>query len=86
MTDKSNSEKRYWLDSKKNVGKVYWSVWVICGALLVIDPFIHKHGEFQIESWFGFYGFYGLVACVGLVLVAKLLRKVLIRPEDYYER
>ncbi len=86
MTHKADGEKRYWLDSKENVSKVYWSVWVICGLLLVVDPFIHKHDDFQMESWFGFYGFYGFVACVGLVLAAKLLRKLLMRPEDYYER
>lgn len=79
-------EKRYWLDSSGNVARVYWAVWVICGLLLAIDPFIHKHGEFAFEDWFGFYGFYGFVACVGLVLLAKLMRRVLMRSEDYYER
>jgi hypothetical protein len=34
---------------------------------------------------FGFYGFYGFIGCVGLVLGAKALRKVLFRPEDYYD-
>lgn len=80
------AEKRYWLDRKANVDRIYHSVWVICVLLLVIDPFIHKHGEFAFEEWFGFYGFYGFVACVGLVLLAKLMRRVLMRPEDYYER
>jgi hypothetical protein len=29
---------------------------------------------------------YGFVACVLLVLTAKALRRLLKRPEDYYER
>jgi hypothetical protein len=29
---------------------------------------------------------YGFFACVALVLAAKLLRKLIMRPEDYYER
>ena len=30
-------------------------------------------------------GLYGFVACVFLVLMAKLLRRILMRPEDYYD-
>lgn len=78
--------KTYWLDRKENVTKVYWAVWIICGVLLLIDPLIHKHEEFGFAEWFGFFGFFGFVACVGLVLTAKMLRRVLKRPEDYYER
>ena len=45
------------------------------------------HGEqhgFAFESFSGFYAFFGLVACVALVLAAKELRKLIMRPEDYY--
>ena len=34
----------------------------------------------------GFYGFYGFVSCVGLVLLAKQIRKILGRKENYYDR
>lgn len=81
-----NETKTYWLDRKENVTKVYWAVWIVCGLLLLIDPLIHKHEAFGFAEWFGFFGFFGFVACVGLVLTAKLLRRVLKRPEDYYER
>lgn len=80
------AEKKYWLDDPRNVSKVVWAVYAICGVLLVIDPLVHKHGPFAIEHWFGFYGIYGFVACVGLVLAAKELRRILKRPEDYYDR
>ena len=53
---------------------------------LAIDVFVPKHGPFAIEHVFGFYGLFGFVACVALVLVAKQLRRVLMRPEDYYDR
>jgi len=81
-----NESKTYWLDRRENVNKVYWAVWIVCGVLLLIDPLIHKHEEFGFAEWFGFFGFFGFVACVGLVLTAKALRKILKRPEDYYER
>ncbi|MBI1983902.1 MAG: hypothetical protein HYS61_06860 [Acidobacteria bacterium] len=79
-------EKRYWLDRTENVTKVYRSVWTLCGLLLLVEPAIDKHGEFAIENWFGFHGLFGFVACIALVLTAKGLRRVLRRPEDYYDR
>lgn len=79
-------ERAYWLDDKRNVDKVYWGVWAICAVLLLVEPLVHKHGEFAFEALFGFHGWYGLVACVALVLAAKGLRALLKRPEDYYER
>ena len=78
--------KSYWLDRKENVTKVYWAVWIVCGVLLLIDPLIHKHEAFGFAEWFGFFGFFGFFACVGLVLAAKMLRTILKRAEDYYER
>lgn len=84
MTPKNETPR--WLDRPKNVTKVYWSVWIACAALLLIELLIPKHAEVSVEHWFGFHGLFGFVACVALVLVAKWLRRILIRPEDYYER
>jgi hypothetical protein len=58
----------------------------LCALLFVVEPFVHKHGEFGFEAWFGFHGLFGFVACVALVIAAKGLRRLLMRPEDYYER
>lgn len=80
------SEKARWLDKPGNVARVYWGVWILCAALFALEPLVHKHGEFAFEDWFGFHGLFGFVACVGLVLAAKGLRRWLKRPEDYYER
>ncbi len=84
-TPSQTAEQPRWLDRAENVRKVYYGVWVICALLLVIELFIDKHGETDAEHWFGFHGFYGFVACVALVLAAKLLRRVLMRKEDYYD-
>ena len=81
----AEGEKRYWLDDLRNVDKIVYALYAICGVLLVIDPFIHKHGPFAIEHWLGFYGIFGFVACVALVLAAKQLSRILMRPEDYYD-
>ena len=79
------AEQRRWLDYPENVRKVYFSVWIACAVLLLLELLIDKHAETAAEHWFGFHGFFGLIACVGLVLAAKLLRRVISRPEDYYD-
>jgi hypothetical protein len=79
-------ERERWLDRKENVDKVYWSVWGLCAALLLVEPLVHKHGDFSFENWFAFHAWFGFVACVGLVLAAKALRVILKRPADYYDR
>lgn len=85
-TQPGRKEKAYWLDSRRNVDRLVHVFYVLCALVLAIDVFVPKHGPFAIEHLFGFYGWYGFVACVALVLVAKLLRRVLIRPENYYDR
>ena len=47
-----------------------------------MDP----HGPFPIIYLWGFYAFYGFLGSVGLVLTAKMLRVILMKPEDYYDR
>ena len=71
--------------SLRNVNKVVYAVYAICGCFSSSIPWIHKHGPFAIEHWFGFYGIFGFVACVALVLAAKELRRLLMRSEDYYD-
>ena len=81
-----NTEKPRWLDDSRNVDKIVYALYGICAFLLVIDPFVHKHGPFAIEHWWGFYGIYGFISCVFLVLMAKELRKLIMRGEDFYDR
>lgn len=83
---RSKSGRDYWLDDPRNVDRIVWGLYAFCAALFLIDVFVPKHGPFTIEHLFGFYGIYGFVACIGLVLAAKGLRVILMRPEDYYER
>jgi hypothetical protein len=79
-----NADKKYWLDDPKNVRKIVYALVVVCVLLVLLDLFYDKHAHFDAENWFGFYGFYGFVCCVGLVLAAKELRRLVMRREDYY--
>lgn len=77
--------KEYWLDSSENVTRLYRGLWALGIALLAIDLALHKHEDFAFAAWIGFYCLFGFFACVVLVLVAKRLRGVLMRDENYYE-
>ena len=79
-------EGRYWLDDPRNVNKIVWALCAICLVLFFADGFYEKHGEVEAEYLFGFYGIFGFIGCVALVLAAKWLRTVVMRPEDYYDR
>ncbi len=61
------------------------ATYVIAAILVLLDLTYAKHSFFPIEDLFGFYGFYGFLGCVALVLLAKLLRQLVMRPEDYYD-
>lgn len=79
--------KQYWLDRSENVTKLYRGLWAIGLLLLAGDLVVHRHEEFGWAEWFGFYAVYGFCACVALVLAAKeILRRLVMRPEDYYDR
>lgn len=78
-------ERRHFFDEPRNVGRVLRALYVACAAALLADFAVHRHARFPGEGLWGFYGIYGFVACVILVLVAKELRKVLMRDPDYYD-
>jgi uncharacterized membrane protein YhaH (DUF805 family) len=79
--------KRHWLDDPRNVTKLYRTVWAIGIALALAEFVVRRHEELGFAGWFAFYAVFGFVACVALVLAAKeVLRRMVKRPEDYYER
>ena len=86
----SPEPSRHWLDQPRNVNRIVRGLYLLCGLLLALDLLdgwldfkqqIHP----ELARAFGFYGIFGFVCCVGLVLCAKGLRKLLMRKEDYYD-
>jgi hypothetical protein len=73
------------LDSKRNRQKVRTYFYVALILLLISDFFIPKHGHFPWEQAYGFYAVYGFIGCVGLIFIAKLLRLLVMRKENYYD-
>ena len=73
-------------DNPRNIKRLLWFFYTCLAVLLIIDPFIHKHGHFPWENFPNFFATYGLLCCVGLIFVAKFLRLLLKRDEDYYDK
>lgn len=80
----NNPKKRYWLDHSGNIDRLVYGLYAVCAALMLFDFFYHKHTYFPFENWFGFFGWFGFIACVALVLLAKQMRKIVKRDEEYY--
>lgn len=91
-------EQQHVFDKPRNVRRVLVSLFVVCGIVFSLDlldlvlPMFgieklrHAHDETRWDFLPGFYAIYGFISCVALVLVAKWLRKFLMREEDYYDR
>jgi len=72
-------------DKPQNVNRFLFIFYLCLLALLLIDPFIHKHAEFGWEAVPEFYAAYGFVSCVLLIFIAKMLRWWVKRDEHYYD-
>ena len=80
----ADPDKKHVFDDPGNVKRVIYALYVVCGLTLLLDLVIDRHVDHPWETLIGFYCVYGFVACVVLVLVAKEMRKVIMRGEDYY--
>lgn len=83
-TPPAGDQRRYWLDEPNNVRRIVHAL-IAVSALFFLGSALYTSHGFALEAVFGFYGIYGFVACVALVMLAKALRTVLMRPETYYD-
>jgi len=73
------------LDSPINRRRVRKYFYISLVLLLAIDLFIPKHGHFAWEEAPFFFAAYGFIGCVSLIFIAKVLRLLVKRKEDYYD-
>lgn len=81
----AGKDKVHIFDKRINVKRAIYALYAACAVSLVADFFTYRHVDHPWEAMWAFYCVYGFVACVILVLVAKEMRKVLMRKEDYYD-
>lgn len=80
-----------WLDRKENVTRLWRGFVVVCIALAALDLLAlagvwHRHASFFLEGLPSFYSVWGFVGIVLLIVLAKGLRKLVMRRENYYDR
>ena len=78
-------ENTHVFDNPRNVKRVVYALLTACSISFLAELFVHRHLDHPWESLFDFYSFYGFFACVMLVLIAKAMRGILMRSEDYYD-
>lgn len=79
-------EKRGWFDKKKNLILFLRIFYASLVVLLVLDLFVDKHPYFGFDGAPSFSAAYGFISCVLLVLFAKILRMIVMKGEEYYDR
>lgn len=80
-----SGDRKTWLDEPGNVNRLYRLLVAVCVLLFGADFLIHRHVHFSWEAFPGFYAIVGFVAFWCIVIAGKHLRKILWRPEDYYD-
>mgnify|MGYP005808307287 CR=1 FL=1 len=73
------------LDSPQNRRLVRKYFYISLVFLLAIDWLIPKHGHFAWEEAPFFFAVYGFTGCVSLIFIAKVLRLLVKRKENYYD-
>lgn len=91
-------ENPRFLDKPGNVKRLLWVFYAICTGAVVYELLrplggyggdgteeVHALAERAASLEFlGSFAVYGFVSCVALVLMGKGLRRLTMRPEDYY--
>ncbi|MES1925666.1 hypothetical protein [Salinisphaera sp. T31B1] len=66
--------------------RLFWArmLYVGCAITLVPSLFMHPHAEFSFAELPAFHALLAFVTGCLLVLICQVMRRLLIRPEDYY--
>ncbi len=73
-------------DNPKNIKRLRMGFFIALVLVLVAEGFVEMHHEFSVEHFYGFFAVYGFISYVFLIFAAKILRKIIMRKEDYYDQ
>jgi len=86
-----SEDRKHFLDDSNNINRI-WRLFVICCVVVaaldllgVIGLGWHRHVSLFVEGLPGFYPVWGFVAIALLIMLAKRLRRIVMRPKDYYD-
>lgn len=76
-----------WFERDTNIRKMIVGLVIACVVVSAADLFYtNPHPHFAIESSFAFQAWFGFVTFVVIVFLGRVLRRIVSRPEDYYDR
>ena len=80
----ASGEADAWLARPSSI-RLLWRVFAVVLALSVATQLAFKvKGYFEVDGWFGFGAVYGFLACLAMVVFAKVLGRFVKRDESYY--
>lgn len=77
-------DEQGWADRPRVQRAIRIALYVVCAVLLLVEPGIHRHAYNDIEAVPFIYALYGFAALWVAVAVAKGLRRLIRRDEDFY--
>ncbi len=83
MTDPKQDDA--WLVRPSSIRLLWRIFWGVLALTVAAQFLIKVKGYFVIDGWVGFGAVFGFVACVLMVLFAKVLGLVLKRDDAYYK-
>ena len=82
----TSDSKPGWAERPEVAQRIRYVLYAVCAALALAELFVHRHTVMPLERIPAFYAIYGFISLVGVVLLAKLLRRAVSRPENYYSK
>jgi len=75
----------HWLVRPSTIRRLWIGSIIVLALTVAAQWWLPYKGYFGFDGWPGFAAGFGFLACVAMVLVAKLLGIFLKRPEQYYQ-
>ena len=75
-----------WLARPSTIRLLWWVFAVVLALTVAVQWVFPVKGYFGMDGWFGFGAVFGFLACLAMVVFAKLLGYVLKRPVNYYSK
>lgn len=77
--------KQNWFYRESSIKKLWIGAGIILFLTVLAELVVKLHPHFEVESYFGFHAVYGFIACVAMIVFAKLLGFLIKRKDDYYD-
>jgi len=78
--------KQHWLVRPGTIRLLRVIFLLVLALTVLASLFTEAHAGFWLDSSFAFNAWYGFLTCIGMVLIAKLLGRLLHRKDSYYDR